>query len=191
MRYLIACTCLFALILSGCGEKESEQSEEVKKVETAKTQETIIEVAQNLKQSTSKAIDKAAVIAQNITEKSSEVVAKVTEETKKISETATQKMNIIKKELDSKLDKVNLMSNVRGKELYAKCAGCHGLDGKKKALNKSAAIRDWNEEKILSSLRGYKDGTYGGPMKALMTSQVKTLSDEDLKALSAHILTLK
>ncbi len=191
MKLTISTICITIILLSGCGNTKTEQKSETQRAEEKQAQTTINEVAQNLKQSTNKAIDKAAIIAQDITERSSEVVSKVAKETKKISDTATEKMIVIKKEIDSKLEKVNLDLNTRGKELYAKCAGCHGIDAKKKALNKSAVIRDWNKEKIVSSLKGYKEGTYGANMKALMTNQVKNLSEDDFDALASYILSLE
>ena len=50
---------------------------------------------------------------------------------------------------------------------------------------------DLKEAKIEASLKGYKDGTYGGPMKGVMAGQVKNLSDADIKDLSAQIAAIK
>jgi cytochrome c553 len=36
-------------------------------------------------------------------------------------------------------------------------------------------------------MAGYKDGTYGGPMKGLMKGQVATLSDADIQEIAAKI----
>lgn len=83
---------------------------------------------------------------------------------------------------------VTLMAN-DGAGLYKKCAACHGAQGEKKALNKSQIIQNWNEEQLVASLKGYKDGTYGGAMKGLMKGQVAKLSDEDIVKVSKHITT--
>lgn len=40
---------------------------------------------------------------------------------------------------------------------------------------------------IADSLKGYKAGTYGGPMKGLMAGQVKKYSDADLEAFAQTI----
>ena len=40
---------------------------------------------------------------------------------------------------------------------------------------------------IADALKGYKAGTYGGPMKGLMKGQVAKYSDADLDAFSATI----
>jgi len=74
-----------------------------------------------------------------------------------------------------------------GADIYKKCAGCHGVNAEKKALGKSHIIKDWDAKKIASALHGYKDGTYGGPMKALMKGQVAPLSDADIEAVAKYI----
>ena len=72
-------------------------------------------------------------------------------------------------------------------ELFKVCSSCHGLNGEKKALNKSQVIQGWSEVQVTTALKGYKDGSYGGAMKGLMKSQVTKLSDEDIATLSKHI----
>jgi cytochrome c553 len=72
--------------------------------------------------------------------------------------------------------------------LYAPCAGCHGKDGSMKALNASKIIKDMTKEDFVASLKGYKDGTYGGAMKGVMTGQVAKLSEDDMKALADLII---
>ena len=42
--------------------------------------------------------------------------------------------------------------------------------------------------KIEASLKGYKDGSYGGAMKGTMTGQVKALSDADIADLAKQIV---
>jgi len=78
-----------------------------------------------------------------------------------------------------------------GASLYKKCAGCHGVNGEKKALNKSKVITGWSADKTIAALKGYKDGSYGGPMKGLMKGQVATYSDADIEKVAAHVATLK
>ncbi|RUM67399.1 MAG: cytochrome c [Sulfurospirillum sp.] len=79
-----------------------------------------------------------------------------------------------------------------GKAIYAKCAACHGEDGKNKALGKSAAIAGQDAATILKKIKGYKAGTlnqYG--QGQLMKGQVSSLSDDDMKAVADYIATLK
>ncbi|MEA1914143.1 MAG: cytochrome C [Campylobacterota bacterium] len=70
---------------------------------------------------------------------------------------------------------------------YAPCAGCHGAKGEKKALGKSMVIAGWDEAKTIAAMKGYKDGSYGGPMKGVMKGQVARLSDADIADLAKQI----
>jgi cytochrome c553 len=79
-----------------------------------------------------------------------------------------------------------------GKAAFAKCAGCHGQDGKKKALNKSAVIAGQDAAKTVEQLKGYKAGTLNTHgMGALMKGQVSSMSDADMKAVADYIAGLK
>ena len=69
----------------------------------------------------------------------------------------------------------------------AACKGCHGQAWEKKALGKSLVVADMTHAEIAKSLKGYKAGTYGGPMKGLMKGQVAKYSDADLDAFSATV----
>ncbi len=40
---------------------------------------------------------------------------------------------------------------------------------------------------IIAAMKGYKDGTYGGPMKGLMKGQAASLSDADIEAIANQI----
>jgi len=79
------------------------------------------------------------------------------------------------------------LSSVAMADAFQKCAGCHGANGEKKALGKSKIIKDLSKADIVAALHGYKDGTYGGPMKGLMKGQVASLSDADITAISEKI----
>jgi cytochrome c-type protein NapB len=65
----------------------------------------------------------------------------------------------------------------------AACAGCHGKDFEKKALNVSKIVKDMKKADIVTSLKGYKEGK-GGAMKAVMAGQVKALSEADMTAIA-------
>jgi cytochrome c-type protein NapB len=67
------------------------------------------------------------------------------------------------------------------------CAGCHGADFEKKAMNVSKIVKDMSKEDIVAALKGYKDGSYGGNMKAVMAGQAKPLSDDDMNAIATQI----
>ncbi len=64
------------------------------------------------------------------------------------------------------------------------CAGCHGADFEKKAMNVSKVVKEMSKADIEKALHGYKDGTYGGAMKAIMAGQAKALDDAKIKAIA-------
>jgi len=69
----------------------------------------------------------------------------------------------------------------------AACVACHGAKFEKKALGKSKIVKDMSKDDIVKSLKGYKDGSYGGAMKATMTPQVAKLSDADIVDIANQI----
>ncbi len=69
----------------------------------------------------------------------------------------------------------------------AACKGCHGQKWEKKALGKSAIVKDMSHAEIATALKGYKAGTFGGSMKGVMKGQVAKYSDADLEAFSKTI----
>ena len=71
------------------------------------------------------------------------------------------------------------------------CTSCHGADWSKKALGKSKNVAEMTHAAIADSLKGYKAGTYGGPMKGLMKGQVASYDDATIAAVSAYIAGLK
>ena len=75
------------------------------------------------------------------------------------------------------------MAAVNGKA----CTSCHGADWSKKALNKSKVVSEMTHADIAAALIGYKDGSYGGPMKGLMKGQVAKYSDAELEAFAQTI----
>lgn len=79
-----------------------------------------------------------------------------------------------------------------GKTLYKKkCASCHGINAKKRALNTSKVINTLKKEEITKALFGYKNGSYGGKIKGLKQGLLKSLNEDDIDAISTYILTLK
>jgi len=79
-----------------------------------------------------------------------------------------------------------------GAAAFAKCAGCHGKDGKKSALNKSAVIAGQDAAKTVEQLKGYKAGTLNTHgMGSLMKGQVSGLDDAAMKELADYIAGLK
>jgi len=69
----------------------------------------------------------------------------------------------------------------------AACAACHGKNFEKHALGKSKIVKDLSHAEIAEALKGYKAGTFGGPMKGVMKGQVGKYSDADLEAFAQTI----
>lgn len=75
---------------------------------------------------------------------------------------------------------------------YAKCAGCHGTNGEKVALGKSAVITGQDAAKTVEQLNGYKAGTLNQHgMGGLMKGQVASLDDAAIKELADYIAAMK
>lgn len=72
--------------------------------------------------------------------------------------------------------------------LYTKCAACHGEKGEKVSLGKSLIIKDMDKDAFIAALKGYKDGTYGKEMKAMMKAQVMMFSDDQMKEIANYIV---
>ncbi len=79
-----------------------------------------------------------------------------------------------------------------GAALYAKCAGCHGQNGEKPALGKSAVITGQDAAKTTEQLNGYKAGTLNQHgMGGVMKGQVASMDDAQIKEVADYIATLK
>ncbi|HID82917.1 MAG TPA: c-type cytochrome [Chromatiales bacterium] len=76
---------------------------------------------------------------------------------------------------------------VDGKTVYSACAGCHGADGKTKALSVSPIIAGQSKDDLVMKIKGYKDGSYGGAMKTTMAPLVTNLTDDQIAAVAEYI----
>ena len=72
---------------------------------------------------------------------------------------------------------------------YATCKACHGVKGEINVTTQSKSFVPANQtkENIVKALNGYKDGSYGGAMKAIMKPHVEKKSDAELEALASLI----
>jgi cytochrome c len=86
---------------------------------------------------------------------------------------------------------IGLLASIAVASSTNSCKGCHGQNFEKKALGKSKVVADMNATEIYESLIGYKDGTYGGPMKGVMIGQVSKYSDLELDIMSKDITMVK
>jgi cytochrome c553 len=67
------------------------------------------------------------------------------------------------------------------------CASCHGRYGEKNALGKALPLKDLTQQEIAEGLRARKAGEIVGAGNKAKAR----LSDEDITALSAYVVTLK
>ncbi|MCK5855370.1 MAG: cytochrome C [Sulfurovaceae bacterium] len=64
------------------------------------------------------------------------------------------------------------------------CTGCHGNALEKKAMGVSKVLTAMKKADIVTALKGYKDGSYGGKLKAVMKSFSTKLSDAEINAIA-------
>ncbi|WP_415406502.1 c-type cytochrome [Sulfurovum sp. CS9] len=153
-----------AVLFVGCGEDSKKAASEA----TAKAVESTKEVA-----------DKAVEATKEAAETTKEAAVKAVDSAEKAVGTA------VAGAVDSIID-------AAGKEAYAKCAGCHGADGKTKALGKSPEIAGQSKEELVTKINGYKAGTINvAGMGNLMKGQVASMDDATIEAVSIYISTLK
>lgn len=77
--------------------------------------------------------------------------------------------------------------NTHLQKIAKSCKSCHGDAFQKKALGKSKVIKEMSYQEIKAALLGYKNRTYGGPMKGIMYGQVAKLTESDIEAISSYI----
>lgn len=182
---LVAATVLF----TACGEKTDKTQEEAqakaeRTVELAKMEAD--KVASEAKEKVEVAQAKAAEMAENTkveAEKAAAVAAeKSVEATEAVTEATADAVESVKEASSEAVEAVT------GEAAYAKCAACHGKDGKTQALGKSAVIAGQAAAVLETSLAEYKAGTRNVVgMGMLMKSQVATMSDEEIKAVAEYI----
>ena len=175
---LIAATLLF----TGCGEDSKKAASEA----TTKAVESTKEAANSAVDATKAAADKAVEATKEATAKAVEATKEAAEATK---EAAVKAVDSAEKAVEKA---VASTTNTAGKEAYAKCAGCHGVDGKTKALGKSPVIAGQSKEDLVSKIKGYKAGTRNeAGMGNLMKGQVASMDDATIDTVATYISTLK
>ncbi|XPV69296.1 MAG: c-type cytochrome [Halarcobacter sp.] len=212
MRKILLSSAVALLLLSGCGDEKKEAPATVeKKVETVKEdkssetklmdqmKESGSQVASTIATESKKIADAVPEAVKSVGEKVANTTKEITDEvvetasaTKdKVVETASETKDKIEKSINeivaTKKEQVVSQDEINVKGLYLKCAGCHGQQAQMVALGKSKIIKDLSKDEIVTALKGYQDGTYGGVMKGVMKSQVANLSDKEIDALGEYI----
>ncbi len=196
------------MLLVGCdnstAENEQEQllnnniEEQISKIDS-----TIDEIANNIESNLTTDIAVVDDVAKELIDSSKEVakeaIAKNIEPVKTaIKENIESTKAVAKEVIEQKVEtvatelKAVAKPSFDAKSAFNKtCASCHGSNAEKVALNASAILTTMSESEIKNALRGYKDGSYGKNMKALMQGQVKAYSVDELDALATYIASLK
>jgi len=149
--------------------------------------------ATEAKEAATKAVEKAtAAVKETASEATTAVKEKATAAVDSVKETASSAVDSVKSAATAATAAVASAVNTdAGKGLYAKCAGCHGADGKTKAMGKAHPIAGQSAADLETKLHGYKAGTLNSVgMGMLMKGQVASMSDDDIKAIAAYMAGL-
>ena len=142
--------------------------------DVSKSQRTVIKTPQKVVEKSDDVAQKVQVIVDKVVEKTEVAVVEI-----------KKTINGVAKDVQEATTTVD-----EGAKIYKVCSACHGASGDKPALGKSKVIKGWSTDRVQTALNGYKDGSYGGTMKALMKGQVSKLSDDEIKAVSEYISKL-
>jgi cytochrome c553 len=153
----IVLSAVVALVLIGCGDNNSTK-----------------QAAKSTAPQKAAVVEKVAVVTEQVAPKEEKVIAKE----EKVTPKATTKPVV---------EAPKVAATVDAAKLFKVCSSCHGAKAEKKALGKSQVIAGWKSAKIVNALKGYKDGSYGGAMKAVMQGQAAKLNDADINALAKYI----
>jgi cytochrome c553 len=214
----IALLAVLAFMLIGCGEESKTQTHEAQTHETQKVTthevkaqavkevvekvapkkeakesitKTVEHTTEAVKSVATEAVESATKAVESATKTVTESATKVVESaTKTVTESATKAVESATKAVEPVKKAVAEATSADGKTIFKACIGCHGASAEKPALGKSKVIKGWDAAKVEEALNGYKNGTYGGAMKALMKGQASKLSDNDIKAVAEYISKL-
>ena len=185
---LVAASVLF----TACGEETKKAAAEataaVKETATTAVEETKVAAKETVTQAVEASKEVAAETVEAVKETATQAVEATKEAAAPVVETAKEK---VAEAADSAKEAVAPSANAAGEEAYAKCAGCHGKDGKTKALGKSEIVAGQSAADLAAKIAEYKAGKRNvSGMGTLMKGQVASMSDEDIKVVSDYISAL-
>jgi len=174
----------------------------MKKDATSEAKEAVSNAAEKVKAAAAEKATEAVDSVKEAAQKAKEAVAeKATEAVDSAKEAATSAVDAAKEKASAAVDSAKEAATAAaatltrdtgaGKALFAKCAGCHGADGKTHAMGKSAIIAGQPAADLETKIHAYKAGTRNeAGMGMVMKGQVASLSDDDIKAIAAYISSL-
>jgi cytochrome c553 len=163
------------VLFTACGEETQKAAAEVNTTKIAQAvKKDTINAAEAVKASITETADAAKVAVET---KTAEAAEAMKEKAAELTESATTAM---------------ASSTPEAPAAYTKCKGCHGAEGKTKALGKSAVIAGQNKEALIEALKAYQAGTKNvAGMGSLMKGQVATMSDDDIEAVAEYLSQIK
>jgi cytochrome c553 len=173
-----------SLILIGCGQ---DKTADTSNGETPKS-ETVADKANKAVEAVK---ETASAMAEEATKKASEVVEATTATVKETTTKVVAQTAKMAEDAKKAVESVTHGSSTPPAS-FAKCAGCHGKDGKTKALGKSEVIAGQSKDDLVKKIGEYKAGTRNvSGMGGLMKGQVAGLSDADVDAIATYLSGLK
>ena len=174
-----------ALFFAACGEETNKAAAEA----TAATTEAV-------KEDSAKAVEavktKAAEIAEEAKSKSEEIAAVASDKAANVKTAAASKIADAATAVKTKAEEVAAGTTQAVPAAYDACKGCHGVDGKTKALGKSAVIAGQDKAALITSMKEYQAGTKNVTgMGMLMKGQVANMSDADMEAVADYLSSIK
>jgi len=182
---LIAATVLF----TACDEKTKNGISEATSSVTASVKDAASSVADKAGDIKDAAVEKAADAVEATKDAASSAVEKAGDIKDAAVEKATEATEAVKEKVSDAVEETTASAdNEAGKAAYAKCAGCHGVDGKTQALGKSAVVAGQSASDLEAALIEYKAGTRNvAGMGMLMKGQVASMDEVTIKAVSAYM----
>ena len=179
---LVAASVLF----TACGEDAKKAASDMAASATQSAKEAASSAMDSAKEAASGAMDSAKDAASGAVDSAKDAASSVAEKAGDVKDAAVEKAEGA---VDAAKETVaSAEENAAGKAAFAKCAGCHGADGKTKALGKSEEIAGQSAADLETKLSEYKAGTRNvAGMGTLMKGQVASMSDEDIKAVSEYV----
>ena len=174
-----------ALLFTACGEKTKEATEEATESVTEAVKEDSAKALEAVKAEASEVAEETKEKSQEIAEAAADKAAAAkTAVASEVAETAAA--------VEEKAEEVAAGTAPEMPAAYDSCKACHGIDGKTKAMGKSAVIAGQDKAALITSMNEYKAGTRNvAGMGVLMKAQVATMSDEDIEAVAEYLSSIK
>ena len=176
---LVAATVLF----TACGDKTKEAAGDAASKVTEAVKTDAASAVEATKKAAAEAVETAKAKAAEVAD---EAAKKATEVKEAAEAKATQAAEALKERAAAAT--VAVTDAPAEPAAYAKCKGCHGADGKTKALGKSAVLAGQDKAALVEAIKGYQAGTRNvAGMGMLMKGQVAGMSDADIEAVAAYL----